>query len=469
MQLSKKKKKLLVSALLSAALSAPLAASAAEAGTMPGAIEDNGETAYVVSELIITGNNRHPESEIRRLVPEATRGAVRTGRLSRQLSLLNDGQVFRIESAFVPTSEEGIYDLHLVVEESPNDNHGSIGLSNTGDKYTGKWRLALGWYNTDIGRNGDTLGFSYTTSPDSHFKDVSQVALTYKAIVPNAGDSMYVQYSYSDTDMGQIGTFDSGANPNASIFATGKGHTFGYHYQRNMYYTRARHQLFDFGLDYKKYENGQNYEGWHGVDTDYDVLTFSATYHDIIRRERDMFAWNIGWTTNLGGNSEDYKKVRANSDRAFNIFRLGANYQYTTKSDWLFGVNAYGQWTPNDLLSGEQFGAGGMGSVRGFRERAVTGDNGFGGSLEIYTPQYLPDSRFVVFVDAAWLSNNHTLAGERGHRSVSSFGIGYRYGNDKLGLYASLDYAKPLSYGGLEGVAIHRASRPWTFTLTKTF
>ena len=460
------RKKLLAAALCGMALALPCAADAAPQADLPGiTVDEGGEPAYVVTNLVVSGNELHTDNEIYYLVPEATRALVRPGRLSRQLSLVNDGQVMRIESALVPTEDEGVYELHLIVEETP-DNHYSIGLSNTGEKRTGNWRLALNWHNTDITNRGDTLGVGFTTSPDKHFRDVAQLALTYKAILPSAGDSMYFQFSYSDTDMGTIDHFNNGANPNAAITATGKGYTFGYHYQRNMYYTRARHQLLDFGLDYKKYENGQNYEGWRDNDTNYDVLTFSTTYHDIRRSEQDMFAWNVGWTTNLGGNSAEYKAVRANADRAFNIFRLGANYQHTTASDWLFGVNAYGQWTPDDLLSGEQFGAGGMGSVRGFKERVATGDNGFGGNLEVYTPKYLPDSRFVVFLDAAWLSNNHTLAGEDGHRSLASFGVGYRYGSDKLGLYASIDYAKPISYGG---VHTHASYRPWTFTLTKTF
>ena len=82
-----------------------------------------------------------------------------------------------------------------------------------------------------------------------------------------------------------------------------------------------------------------------------------------------MFSWNVGWAANIGGDNNDYAKVRANSTRGFNLFRLGASYQHTTESDWLFGVNAYSQWTKDNLISSEQFGAGGMGSVRGREKR----------------------------------------------------------------------------------------------------
>lgn len=466
MKLSKKKK-LLAAALAGASLAFSGTGYAAPAEPPGAIIDENGEAAYIVTNVVISGNTKHTEQEILRVVPEAERPLVRPGRLSRQLSLLNDGQAMRIESAFVPTEEEGIYELHLVVEEIQT-NHYTIGLSNTGDNRTGDWRLALGWYNTDITKNGDTLAFSYTTSPDEHLSDVTQLALTYKAIVPNSGDSMFFQYSYSDTDMGEIGRFPTGglAGGTTPITSTGKGHTLGYHYQRNLYYTRARQQVLDFGLDYKRYESGQNYVGIQNNTTEYDVALFSVTYHNIIRQERDMFSWNVGWAANIGGDNNDYAKVRANSTRGFNLFRLGASYQHTTESDWLFGVNAYSQWTKDNLISSEQFGAGGMGSVRGFKDRVATGDNGIGASLEVYTPQFIPDSRFVVFFDAAYVGNNHTNAGEVGNRNLASFGIGYRFGSDKLGLYASIDYAKIVSYGGLHA---HENYRPWTFTLTKTF
>lgn len=468
MKLSKKKK-LLAAALAGASLFALPCAADAEVvlrPTAPGTvISETGEEAYIVSELVITGNKEHSEEEIKRLVPEATRPLVRTGKLSRQLSLLNDGQTMRIDSAFTPIGNDE-YRLTLVVEEIKNDRF-AITANNTGNKFSGDWRLGLSWMNTDITKHGDSLGLSYTTSPDEHISDVTQIGFSYRAILPNAGDSMYFAYSYSDVDMGEIHTVPGVMN----IEATGKGHTASFHYQRNMVYSRARRQMLDFGIDYKRYENGQNYFFRLlnlNIDngTDYDVCTFSTTYYDVTRRDNDAFSWSIGWTANLLGDKDDYNRVRWNSDKDFHIFKVGAGYQYTTKSDWMIGLSAYGQWTPNDLVQSEQFGGGGLGSVRGFKERVATGDNGFGGSFEIYTPKFIPDSRFVLFMDAAWLSNNTINVGEVGNRHLSSFGVGYRFGSEKLGLYASIDYAHPMSYGGMDnGDSI----RPWTFVLTKTF
>lgn len=468
MKLYKKKK--LLFAVLGMALSCYVGT--ADAAVLynpepPGSVmAETGEASYIVTELVIKGNKNHSEEEIKYLVPEATRPLVRPGQLSRQLSLLNDGQVMKIESAFTPIADQE-YRLTLFVEEVKNDKF-AISFNNTGNKYSGDYRLSLSWLNTDITKNGDALGIAYTTSPDEHFSDVKQVGLTYKTIFPNSGDSMFFAYSYSDVDMGQIANFGQ-----IDLEATGKGHTASLHYQRNLYFSRAHRQILDFGFDYKKYDNAQNWIARaagiqlpDNMGTNYDVGTFSTTYYDVTRGDQDTFSWNIGWTTNLIGNKDDYAAVRPNSDKGFNIFRLGAGYQYKTTNDWIIGVAAGAQWTPNDLVQSEQFGAGGLGSVRGFKERVATGDNGIGGSFEIYTPQFIPDSRFVMFMDAAWLSNNSVNLGETGNRHISSFGIGYRFGSDKLGLYASIDYAHPMSYGGLDN---GNSIRPWTFTLTKTF
>ena len=468
MKLSKKKKKFL-SVVLGMALSCAAGGMADAAVNYnpepPGSVmAETGEESYIVSELVITGNKEHSEEEIKRLVPEATRPLVRTGKLSRQLSLLNDGQVMRIDSAFTPIGDQE-YRLTLVVEEIKNDKF-AISLNNTGNKFTGDWRVNISWMNTDMSDMGDAFGLAFTTSPDNHFSDVTQIGMTYKLMFPNSGDTMFFAGSYSNVDMGEIANFGP-----LSIEATGQGVTGSLHYQRNLRYSRARRQMLDFGFDLKSYDNAQSYNlaglPIPDIKTNYNVGTFGATYYDISRLDNDAFSWNVGWKTSILGDQTEYNKVRWDSDTHFDIFHLGAGFQHKTPTDWLIGLNAYAQWTPNDLVQSEQFGAGGLGSVRGFKERVATGDNGFGGSFEIYTPQYIPDSRFVIFLDAAWMSNNHILiAGEQGNRHLSSFGVGYRFGSEKLGLYASIDYAHPMSYGGIDnGDNI----RPWTFVLTKTF
>ena len=58
-------------------------------------------------------------------------------------------------------------------------------------------------------------------------------------------------------------------------------------------------------------------------------------------------------------------------------------------TNWVTIVRADGQWSSEPLISNEQFGAGGVNSVRGYHEGEVFGDNGWHVSLEQQTPAHL--------------------------------------------------------------------------------
>jgi hemolysin activation/secretion protein len=58
-------------------------------------------------------------------------------------------------------------------------------------------------------------------------------------------------------------------------------------------------------------------------------------------------------------------------------------------TNWVTTVRADGQWSSQPVISTEQFGAGGVNSVRGYHEGEVFGDNGWHVSLEQQTPPYV--------------------------------------------------------------------------------
>ena len=58
-------------------------------------------------------------------------------------------------------------------------------------------------------------------------------------------------------------------------------------------------------------------------------------------------------------------------------------------TNWMTTVRMDGQWASEPLISNEQFGAGGVGSVRGYQEGQVFGDNGWHVSFEQQTPPHV--------------------------------------------------------------------------------
>jgi hemolysin activation/secretion protein len=62
---------------------------------------------------------------------------------------------------------------------------------------------------------------------------------------------------------------------------------------------------------------------------------------------------------------------------------------YNFFTNWTTTVRADGQWASEPLISNEQFGIGGVNSVRGYREGEVFGDTGWHVSLEQQTAPYV--------------------------------------------------------------------------------
>jgi hemolysin activation/secretion protein len=71
------------------------------------------------------------------------------------------------------------------------------------------------------------------------------------------------------------------------------------------------------------------------------------------------------------------------------VLRPAISQQFALVSNWVATVRADGQWASEPLISNEQFGAGGVNSVRGYHEGEVFGDSGWHISLEQQTPPHV--------------------------------------------------------------------------------
>ena len=72
----------------------------------------------------------------------------------------------------------------------------------------------------------------------------------------------------------------------------------------------------------------------------------------------------------------------------WHIVTANANRDQTLPGDWKLALRADGQWSSEPLISNEQFGAGGIAGVRGYREGEVFGDSGWRETSELKFPSY---------------------------------------------------------------------------------
>jgi hemolysin activation/secretion protein len=167
------------------------------------------------------------------------------------------------------------------------------------------------------------------------------------------------------------------------------------------------------------------------------------------RNEFEVFAARSQFSLGLGNTFGGTVNAEAPDNRFFS-WRGQAQYQRLLAPDTIFQVQAGVQLANRPLLPVEQFGLGGSGSVRGYRQDFLLADNGAFVSAEVWLPiARLPDIdgllQVTPFVDMGrvWNSDAETLLAN----DLASVGLGLRWQQGNLA--ARLDWGIPLI--GLEG------------------
>ena len=146
------------------------------------------------------------------------------------------------------------------------------------------------------------------------------------------------------------------------------------------------------------------------------------------------------------------------ADAFYEIWRYSFSRNQALPGDFQWRAAFNGQWTNDMLVSGEQFGIGGMDSVRGFAEREIVNDVGYRGTMEIYSPDFgnkLPiagaRTRMLLFLDWGHVARNRPGPVEQRYQDVWSYGIGLRFSRG-TNMAFRIDYAAVAQPGGFESV-----------------
>ncbi len=387
---------------------------------------------FTLANIEVSGNERFSDENIRASLPGLKPGTVPdTKELSRELIIANDHPskqvTIRLKRSKVPDS----VDAELSVKDRRPWQF-FTGLNNIGTEETGEFRITGGFQHTNLLGLDDSLTVSYTTSP-GHFGDVKQYGANYRLPLYKLSGSLAFYYSRSDVDSGTIEqVFDvSGAG---RFLGGSYTHTF-----RN--WNNYRHRLL-LGVDDKLFKNDIFFGvSQLGVDVRSRPLTLS--YSGEWRMERAGLKFLLSYLRNLSGGAINdgptYAAARLGAKQSWEALRFTTAASYTLSSGWLLNTVLSGQYTGEPLISGEQFGVGGVNSVRGFEERAVTGDKGIRLTMEAWTPPLKYNVRLLGFFDTGYIRVIDAPPGQIDSETIASLGVGLRWHwSDKLSV--NFDY-----------------------------
>jgi hemolysin activation/secretion protein len=291
---------------------------------------------------------------------------------------------------------------------------------------------------------------------------------------------------YSDVSSGTI---------NQLFNVSGAGTVLGLRYNQNFDRAENYEHKIIYGLDYKAFQSNVSFIGsTTPLVPDITVHPVSITYSGLWRGTTHQVDFYASYSQNIlpGGNdgaNSDFQErkpsypnpARAEAKAGYNIIRAGANYTQQIWGEWQARTVFAMQQSDAALIAGEQFGAGGAESVRGFDERAISNDRGWRANFELYTPDIASDigwtggrAKLLVFYDTADLTRNRRQPGEASGASISSYGLGLRLQTKKV-FSMKVDYAqvyhdgetdnatpRPLKDGRRNSNTVH-ASMVWVY------
>lgn len=391
--------------------------------------------------------DHHDLDNVRASLPGLVEGQVpNTVAVAESLRLANENPSKQTQLLFKPDAASNRVDAVLRLDDE-KPWKGFVTLDNTGNKDTGNTRLSVGYQHSNLFNRDHVLTIQYITSVEQP-QNVSIYGFGYRLPLYDHADAIDIFAGYSDVNSGMV----------AGLFnVSGKGKIVGARYTHPFVKTSEFEQKLAAGIDYRAYQNNIDQSGT-ALGSDVTVHPISLTWSGLWKNNSTQLNGYATWLHNLPGGSKgrdaDFALVRSGANANYQLFRLGTNASQQFAGDWQWRVALDAQGAREPLVPGEQFGLGGQDSLRGFAERAVNGDRGWRGSLEIFTPELGSHTgidrarlRFSAFVEAGRVQRLAALPGEVPGDGIASVGLGMRFGIAKS-LSIRLDYGHVVRGGG---------------------
>jgi hemolysin activation/secretion protein len=441
---------------------------------------DDGEVEFEIVEakigkIVVEGNKYFDEANVRASLPRLQQGqAPNIFFISDNLRVANENPAKQTTVLLRSGTEEGQVDAVVrVADERPNKL--SLTLDNTGTQQTGLFRLGLGYQNANLWNRDHVLNAQYVTAPNDDDRtnrlglypsqNVLIFGAQYRIPLYERGDTLDFTGGYSNVNSGVV----------ANLFnISGSGSILGVRYNQNLEKIGDLEHKLSYGLDWRAYQSVVTQIGVAGAGLvpDVTVHPISLTYAGAYRKSENETNFYVSVIQNLpGGNDAGTgafhgdpfavparPPARAGANPRYFLTRWGFNHNRALPRDWQLRWGMSGQLTRNMLVSGEQFGIGGADSVRGFLEREIINDNGYRGTLEIYTPDFggiVPVSgarlRALAFYDWGAVKRMRPAPLELFGQHIGSLGVGLRFSRG-TNLSLRLDAATVMDSGGLQKI-----------------
>lgn len=332
----------------------------------------------------IEGNRYFDDKNVRASLPALQEGAApNTREIGANVTLANENPIRQERVVLQSTPEAAQVDAVVRVTDAEPLRVTAF-FENSGNPSTGHNRAGIGLLHANLHNVDDIVNVQLITSP-TQFDDVLIVGLGYRIPFYEANGVYELYGGHSDVNSGTL----------QDLFAvSGSGDIVGTRYTQVLPRLGGSYeQKLGIGVEWKAFDNNVFLVGTTTTLVP-DVTTFPVilTYTGRDLEPGRELAFFISYAANMPYGDGDASRqaiqaARAGAKPRFQIVRVGAAYSLALPQDNLWRVALDGQYTQDALIPGEQFGLGGVNSVRGFYERSTAHDIGHRVSFEMYGPE----------------------------------------------------------------------------------
>lgn len=335
-----------------------------------------------LDQVYVQGNQRFTRDNILHSLPGLQRGQTpNLIAVDTNTQQANENPAKSTRVVFQPSDVAGRIDALVVTRERAPQQF-TVGLDNTGTENTGHYRASLAYLHANLFGGDQQLGLRGEVSPDL---DARSKAVSLSYLHPFYAQHAALEFtaSYSDVDSKSIAT------PAGDALFSGRGDALGLRYRWYLPKHSAWRQKLYIGLDQRHYRNDCTVgllgaAGCGSADASIVVRPLTLAYDAQLGTQ---FSANLQLVYNLitgGGDGApaDFNAIRAGAPAHYSLLRGTLAWQQPLGARDVFNWRTQFQYSRNALVPGEQFGAGGLASVRGYEERELVADTGLLSTVE---------------------------------------------------------------------------------------
>jgi hemolysin activation/secretion protein len=380
-------------------------------------------TEATVGRLRVRGSRFYSVEQIKKMAPSLEEGVVPNfNDVQRDIIALNQMADRQVTPSLKPGAIPGTVDVELTVKDKL-PLHGSIELNNRYSANTTPLRLDLSARYDNLWQLGHTIGFGFQIAPQRP-DDALVYSAYYIARMPSIDWlGLMLQATRQNSNVATLGGTNS----------LGNGEIYGGRFLVNLPARQGFFHSLSVGMDYKHFTQDLTI-GDSIVSSPISYWPFSISYNATSLGKHYETGLSAGVTFSFRGTSAqeevEFDNRRYNADANFFYFRGSLAHTQKLPYDLQLFAEVQGQASANPLLDTEQFSLGGLGTVRGYLESVVVGDNALCGSLELRSPsllRWLGDGhewRIFVFLDGGVATLNDPLPEQTSQFNLWSYGIG---------------------------------------------